>query len=44
MQRDADQAAVDAHRSTEYFETLSRAMAEFMDGKLTIHRLKQIGA
>jgi quinol monooxygenase YgiN len=44
MERYADQAAVEAHRSTEYFKTLGRAMAEFMDGKPTIQRLKQVGA
>ncbi|MGV7214675.1 putative quinol monooxygenase [Bradyrhizobium sp. UFLA05-112] len=42
MERYADQAAVDAHLSTEYFRTLTGAMAEFMDGKPTIHRLKQV--
>jgi quinol monooxygenase YgiN len=44
MERYADQAAVEAHRSTEYFKTLGRAMAEFMDGKPTIQRFKQVGA
>ena len=44
MERYADQAAVEAHRSTEYFKTLGRAMAEFMDGKPAVQRLKQVGA
>jgi len=44
MERYANQAAVDAHRSTEYFKTLGRAMAEFMDGKPTVQRLKKVGA
>jgi quinol monooxygenase YgiN len=44
MERYADQAAVEAHRGTEYFKTLGRAMAEFMDGKPTIQRFKQVGA
>ena len=44
MERYADQAAVETHRSTEYFKTLGRAMAEFMDSKPTIQRLKQVGA
>src|SRR5262249_15619932 len=44
MERYADQTAVEAHRGTEYFKTLGRAMADFMDGKPTIHRLKQVGA
>ena len=43
MERYADQAAVEAHRSTEYFKTLGRVMAEFMDGKPAIQRLKQVG-
>ena len=44
MERYADQAAVEAHRGAEYFSTLGRAMAEFMDGKPTIQRFKQVGA
>ena len=44
MERYVNQAAVDAHRSTEYFKTLGRAMAEFMDGKPTVQRLKKVGA
>ena len=43
MERYAYQAAIDAHHSSEYFKTLMGAMAEFMDGKPTIHRLKQVG-
>jgi quinol monooxygenase YgiN len=33
MERYADQAAVEAHRRTEYSKTLGRTMAEYMDGK-----------
>jgi len=44
MERYADQAAVEAHRGTEYFKTLGQAMAKFMDGKPTVQRLKQVGA
>ena len=39
-----DQAAIEAHHSTEYFKTLMGTMAEFMDGKPIIRRLKQVGA
>jgi quinol monooxygenase YgiN len=44
MERYADQAAVEAHRGTDYFKSLGRAMGEFMDGKPTVQRLKQVGA
>jgi quinol monooxygenase YgiN len=44
MERYADQAAVEAHRGTEYFKTLGRAMGEFMDGKPAVQRFKQVGA
>jgi quinol monooxygenase YgiN len=44
MERYADEAAVGAHRGTEYFKTLGRAMGEFMDGKPIIQRFKQVGA
>jgi quinol monooxygenase YgiN len=44
MERYADQAAVEAHRGTEYFKTLGRAMGEFMDGKPVVQRFKQVGA
>ena len=43
MERYADQAAVETHRGTEYFKTLGRAMGEFMDGKPTVQRFKQVG-
>jgi len=44
MERYADQAAVEAHRGTDYFKTLGRAMGEFMDGRPVLVRLKQVGA
>lgn len=44
LERYADQAAVEAHRGTDYFKSLGRAMGEFMDGKPTVQRFKQVGA
>jgi quinol monooxygenase YgiN len=44
LERYADQAAVEAHRGTEYFKTLGRAMGAFMDGKPVVQRFKQVGA
>ena len=44
MERYADQAAVEAHRRTEYSKTLGRTMAEYMDGKPIMQRFKQVGA
>ena len=44
MERYQDQAAVEAHRASEYFKTLGRAMGPFMDGKPVLMRLKQVGA
>jgi quinol monooxygenase YgiN len=42
MERYVDQAAVDAHRATEYFKALGRKMGEFMDGRAEILRLKEV--
>jgi quinol monooxygenase YgiN len=42
MERYTDQAAVDAHRQTEYFKTLGRKMGEYMDGRPEILRLTEI--
>jgi quinol monooxygenase YgiN len=42
MERYADEAAVEAHRNSEYFKTLGRAMGPFMDGKPTLQRLKLV--
>jgi quinol monooxygenase YgiN len=44
MERYADQAAVEAHRASEHFKTLGRAMGAFMDGKPVLMRLKQVTA
>jgi quinol monooxygenase YgiN len=42
MERYADQAAVEAHRGTDYFKALGRKMGEFMDGRAEILRLKEV--
>ena len=43
MERYADQAAVDAHRGTEYFKTLGRKMGEYMEGRAEVIRLREVG-
>jgi quinol monooxygenase YgiN len=42
MERYVDQAAVDAHRATEYFKTLGRKMGEYMDGRPEVLRLREV--
>ncbi len=42
MERYVDQAAVDAHRATEYFKALGRKMGEFMDGRPDVLRLREV--
>ena len=42
MERYVDQAAVEAHRASEYFKTLGRKMGEFMDGRPEVQRLKEV--
>ena len=42
MERYVDQAAVEAHRATDYFKTLGRKMGEFMDGRPEIPRLREV--
>ena len=42
MERYADQAAVDAHRGTEHFKVLGRKMAEFMEGRPDVLRLREV--
>ena len=42
MERYADQAAVDAHRGTEYFKALGRKMDEYMDGRAEVMRLREV--
>jgi quinol monooxygenase YgiN len=41
MERYADQAAVDAHRATEYFKALGKKMGEFMEGREVL-RLREV--
>jgi len=42
MERYEDQAAVDAHRATDYFKALGRKMGEFMDGRPEVLRLREL--
>ena len=42
MERYADQAAVNAHRGTEYFKALGRKMGEYMDGRAEVMRLREV--
>ena len=42
MERYVDQAAVDAHRATDYFKALGRKMGEFMDGRAEVLRLREV--
>ncbi len=42
MERYADQAAVEAHRGTDYFKALGRKMGEYMDGRPEILRLREV--
>ena len=43
MERYADEAALAAHRGTEHFKTLGRAMGAFMDGPPSVQRMVEIG-
>ena len=42
LERYVDQAAVDAHRATDYFKTLGRKMGEYMDGRPEVVRLREV--
>ncbi len=42
MERYADQAAVDAHRGTDYFKALGRKMGEYMEGRPEVIRLREV--
>ena len=42
MERYVDQAAVEAHRATDYFKALGRKMGEFMDGRAEAVRLREV--
>jgi quinol monooxygenase YgiN len=43
MERYADEDALKAHRGTEHFKTLGRAMGAFMDGPPTVLRMVEVG-
>jgi quinol monooxygenase YgiN len=43
MERYADEDALKAHRATEHFKTLGRAMGAFMDGPPAVQRMVEIG-
>ena len=42
MERYVDQAAVDAHRATDYFKALGRKMGEYMEGRPEVLRLREV--
>ena len=42
MERYVDQAAVDAHRATDYFKALGRKIGEYMDGRADVLRLREV--
>lgn len=42
MERYVDQAAVDAHRTTDYFKALGRKMGEYMEGRPEVLRLREV--
>ncbi len=42
MERYADQAAVEAHRATDYFKALGRKMGEYMEGRPEVMRLTEV--
>ena len=43
MERYADEAALTAHRGTEHFKRLGRAMGAFMDGPPAVLRMVEVG-
>ena len=42
MERYENQAAVDAHRATDYFKSLGRKMGEYMDARAEVTRLTEL--
>jgi quinol monooxygenase YgiN len=42
MERYVDQAAVDAHRATDYFKALGRKMGEYLDDRPEVLRLRGV--
>jgi quinol monooxygenase YgiN len=43
MERYADEDALKAHRATEHFKTLGRAMGAYMDGPPVVQRMVEVG-
>jgi quinol monooxygenase YgiN len=43
MERYASEEAMQAHRATEHFKTLGRAMGAFMDGPPSVLRMVELG-
>lgn len=43
MERYADEEALKAHRGTDHFRTLGRAMGAYMDGAPTVLRMVEVG-
>lgn len=43
MERYADEDALKAHRGTEHFKTLGRAMGAFMEGPPVVLRMVELG-
>ncbi|MBX9609729.1 MAG: antibiotic biosynthesis monooxygenase [Gammaproteobacteria bacterium] len=42
MERYKDEAAVEAHRAAPHFKEYGRKMGEFMDGRPSVQRLKDV--
>lgn len=42
LERYVDQAAIEAHRATEYFKAIGKRMGEFMAGRPELVRLTEI--
>ena len=42
LERYVDQAAVEAHRQTDYFKSIGRRMGEFMAGRPELTRLTEV--
>jgi quinol monooxygenase YgiN len=42
LERYVDQAAVDHHRTTDYFKALGRKMGDYMDGRAEVLRLREV--
>lgn len=42
LERYADEAAVEAHRQTDYFTSIGRRMGEFMAGRPDVLRLTEV--